>query len=246
MTDNDQSTNFTHESSQYLRIPLNRIGPVIGVKGVNREKIEKDTLTKIIIDSDTGEVEIRPNKDLKDPIMLIKASNIVKAIGRGFSHQLALKLISDDYFLEVIRLKSYIKGNSRSQYQRIKGRIIGKKGVTKKAIEELTSINLVVSGNTISLIGTYEELQVGRDAVTKIITGSPIESVLGILEQQKKDEKDDKDKLWKSTEDDEPLEEMIEKFEKETDKEEEDIFKDFEEEKDAEKEEETESVENKE
>ena len=237
MTDNDQSTNFTYESSQYLRIPLNRIGPVIGVKGVNREKIEKDTLTKIIIDSDTGEVEVRPNKDLKDPIMLIKASNIVKAIGRGFSHQIALKLVSDDFFLEVIRLKSYIKGNSRSQYQRIKGRIIGKKGITKKTIEELTSINLVVSGNTVSLIGTYEDLEIGRDAVTKIITGSPIESVLGLLEQQKKDEKDEKDRLWKSTEDNEPLEDMMDKFEKEADKKEEDIFKDFEEEKDDDKEE---------
>lgn len=233
MTDNDQSTNFTHESSQYLRIPLNRIGPVIGVKGVNREKIEKDTLTKIIIDSDTGEVEVRPNKDLKDPIMLIKASNIVKAIGRGFSHQIALKLISDDYFLDVIRLKSYVKGNARSQYQRIKGRVIGKAGITKKTIEELTSINLVVSGNTVSLIGTYEELQLGRDAVTKIITGSPIESVLGLLEQQKKDEKAEKDKLWKETEDEEPLEEMMDKYEKDTDKEEEDIFKDFEEEKET-------------
>ena len=96
----------------------------------------------------------------------------------------------------------------------------------------MTSINLVVSGNTVSLIGRYEELQVGRDAITKIITGSPIESVLGLLEQQKKDEKAEKDKLWKATEDDEPLEEMMEKFEKEDDKEEEDIFKDFEEEAD--------------
>ena len=76
-----------------------------------------------MIDSDTGEVEIRPKPELKDPVLLLNAKDIVKAIGRGFSLTQSLKLADDSHYLEIIRLKPLI-GPQQSQIRRVKSRLI--------------------------------------------------------------------------------------------------------------------------
>lgn len=201
---------------------MKRIGAVIGVKGNNRKEIEEKTQSKIIIDSDTGEVEIRPDENLKDAVLLIKATDIVKAIGRGFHYKTALNLVKDDYYLDIIRLKSPKLRNSQ-QIRRIKSRIIGTNGKTKKMIEQLTGIELVISGSTVSLIGHYDQIQLAHDAVSKIISGSQIETVLKSLEEKRKDEKKADKKMWKEEGD---IPNMEESF-AETDV---DIFENYEEE----------------
>ena len=149
MTNSDsEEKQSTITSSQYVRIPLKRIGVVIGKGGSNRQKIEKKTLSKIMIDSDTGEVEIRPLPELEDPVLLLNAKDIVKAIGRGFSLTQSMKLAEDNFYLEVIRLKPLV-GNQPSQMRRVKSRIIGSAGKTKETIEELTGCALVVLGGTV-------------------------------------------------------------------------------------------------
>ncbi|MHA2404233.1 MAG: KH domain-containing protein [Candidatus Kariarchaeaceae archaeon] len=221
-SDHLQSNRFSNESSQFLRIPLKRIGAVIGLKGSIRKEIEEKTSSIIIIDSDTGEVEIRPGKDLKDPVLLMKAKDIVKAIGRGFASTQAIKLAEDDFFLEIIRLKPFV-GTAPNRLRRVRARVIGTKGRTKNAIEELTSTALVVAGSTVSLIGNIDEIGKARGAVVKIINGATIESVIGALEDKKKQIRKTDEKLWKSDEDEPTMKELF----PEEEEEEEDIFKDF-------------------
>ncbi len=225
-TSNPQETSnpsFSYESSQFVRVPQKRIGAIIGAGGNNRKEIEKNTQSVIIIDSATGEVEIRPGSELRDPVMLLKAAEIVKAIGRGFYYKTALKLIKDDYYLDVIRLKSS-KLKNPQQIRRIKSRIIGTNGKTKASIEQLTKTDLVISGSTVSLIGTYEQITTAHDAVVRLINGSPIESVIKSLEDKRKDDKKANKKMWK---DDDDIPNMEESF---AETEEEDVFSDFEEE----------------
>jgi ribosomal RNA assembly protein len=216
----EESETFSYESSQYLRIPLRRIGAVIGVKGTNREAIEEKTETVIVIDSDTGEVEIRPGENLKDPVKLFKARDIVKAIGRGFSPEQSIKLADDDYYLEIIRLKPLI-GDTQNRLRRVKGRIIGTDGKTRKSIEELTKVSLVVSGSTVSIIGNFEQVNEARETVMSIINGSKIESVIGRLEQKRQEIKKSEQDLWK-----EDKETAVEDLYPEED-EEEDIFENY-------------------
>lgn len=217
--------NFTFETSQSIRIPNKRIGAVIGKGGVNREAIEKTTMSQIIIDSDTGEVEVRPNKNLKDPVLLIKAVEVIKAIGRGFNYKVALKLAKDDYYLDIIRLKTVV-GKTHKQIRRIKSRVIGTEGKTRSKIEELTSTNIVIGGSTVSFIGTYEQNSLAFGAITQIINGAQIEKVIKSLEDKKKESKKAEKSLWKAEgEIGTTLEEAFDK-----DKEEVDVFADFEEE----------------
>ncbi|MHA2503489.1 MAG: KH domain-containing protein, partial [Candidatus Kariarchaeaceae archaeon] len=135
MSDSDSS--FNSETSQILRIPSNRIGALIGIKGPNKERIEEATDTHIMIESETGEVEVKPNATLDDPVLLFKARDMVKAIGRGFTIEQAIKLAKDDFYFEVIALKEHV-GDKPNHLYRIRSRLIGTKGRTRKSLEELT------------------------------------------------------------------------------------------------------------
>jgi len=197
MSNSFNSEHFNTETSQFLRIPLNRIGAVIGVKGSVKEQIEEATKTQIMIDSDTGEVEIRPSTDLEDPVQLFNSRDIVKAIGRGFTIIQAIKLIDDDYFLEVIPLKPLV-GDKPNHLRRVRSRLIGTKGRTRKMIEELTKVHLMISGSTVSIIGDYDHLSRAKDAVMDIIRGAQIESVLGKLEEERNQVRKEEESLWVS------------------------------------------------
>ncbi|HID19166.1 TPA: RNA-processing protein, partial [Candidatus Bathyarchaeota archaeon] len=116
-----------------VRIPLERVGVLIGPKGSVKTHIEKRCKVKLWIDSDTGEVEISPTSEIEDPSFLLKAQNIVLAVGRGFSSEKALKLLDDEYLLEIFDLRGFI-GRSRKNLMRVKGRIIGERGKTRRII----------------------------------------------------------------------------------------------------------------
>jgi ribosomal RNA assembly protein len=199
MSDPDQPS-FNNETSQFLRIPLNRIGSLIGLKGANKDRIEGKTETIIIIDSETGEVEIRPNDKLRDPVHLFKSRDMVKAIGRGFTIDQAIKLAGDDYYLDVIRLKQHIK-DKPNHFKRIRARLIGTKGKTRKSLEELIKVHIMILGSTVSIIGTYDKMIRAREAIMEIINGAQIESILGKLEDARKIAKKEEEKLWESEED---------------------------------------------
>ena len=72
------------EMEEHLKIPLNRIGVIIGKKGTTKARIEKLTQTSLSIDSESGDITIKPTEDLDDPTKVWTARDIVKAIGRGF------------------------------------------------------------------------------------------------------------------------------------------------------------------
>ena len=95
--------------TDYLKIPQNRVGALIGSNGNVKKSIEKATGTILDIDSDEGTVYITPRDDMEDPLGVWNANHIVKAVARGFNPEVALKLVSDDIYLEVISLPKWLK-----------------------------------------------------------------------------------------------------------------------------------------
>ena len=172
------------EATELVRVPKNRIGVVIGVGGKVRKELEEATKTKIVIDSETGEVEIFSTPEMDDPVLLWKARDIVKAMGRGFSPERAFKLLDDAYYFEVIPLKQYV-GEKPNQLRRVKARIIGKEGRTREMIEKFTGCNVVIAGNTVSIIGEYENLKIAKEAIIMLINGAKHSQVYKFLEQAK-------------------------------------------------------------
>ncbi|WP_296794608.1 KH domain-containing protein [uncultured Methanobrevibacter sp.] len=170
--------------TDYLKIPQNRVGALIGKNGDVKKSIEKLTGTILDIDSDDGTVYITPREDMEDPLGVWNANHIVKAIARGFNPEVAMKLIHDDIYLEIMKLPLYI-GKSKKALARYKGRIIGKNGKTRELITELADVDMAVYGKTVSLIGEMENILVAKEAIEMILNGSRHKSVYAFLENKK-------------------------------------------------------------
>lgn len=169
---------------KYLKIPNDRIGVLIGKNGETKEKLEELTDIELDIDSKEGEISI-DDKDC-DPLMLLKVKNIIKAIGRGFSPENAFDLLNDEMDLFIFDIHDFV-GKKPSHVKRVKGRVIGKKGKTKRIIEDLTSSKISVYGHTISAISSIINMNVVKKAILMILNGSKHATVYHFLEQQMKE-----------------------------------------------------------
>ena len=166
-----------------VRVPSDRIGTVIGNKGETKRMLMRITGVKIEIDEE-GEVLIHDDK-AKDPLMALKLMDVIKAIGRGFSPERAMKLFDDDdEYFEVIDLKEFV-GGRHNQLARIRGRIIGQNGRTRTLIEDLTGVSMSVYGNTVALIGSSVSLPVAKQALEMLLNGSEHSTVYRYLENQR-------------------------------------------------------------
>ena len=175
-----------------LKIPKSRIGVLIGKKGETKSEIESITGVKININSFDGAVHILATDKIIDPTYVWKARDIIKAIGRGFSAEKAFNLLDDDIFLESIHLEG-----TRNNVRRLKSRIIGEKGKTRRMIEANTDSLVSIFGNQVSIIGELEEIRYAREAIVQLINGSKHGTVYRYLEQIRFRSKQDPMKIWK-------------------------------------------------
>ena len=179
---------------EVLKIPKDRIGVLVGKKGETKNKIEKELGVEIDIDED-GEITVFSTEEQKDPLATWKARDIIRAIGRGFNPEKALKLISDDYVLEIIDITDY--AHSDNAIRRLKGRVIGSGGKSRRYIEDLTDTDLSVYGKTIAILGEYEPVQIAKEAVSMILRGSSHAKMYKYLERHRQDIKRRELELWK-------------------------------------------------
>jgi len=171
-----QSQEYTYE----LKIPKERVAVLIGVKGVVKRQIESATKTRLEINSKEGDVSITG----KDALKLYIAKEIVQAIGRGFAPEIATLLMKQDYGFEIVSMTPFAR--NQNDYLRLRGRVIGKEGKSRKTIEDLTNSYVSVYGKTVSIIGNMEELVFARRAVESLLRGSLHGNVYRAIEKEKK------------------------------------------------------------
>lgn len=173
-----------------IKLNKTRIAVVIGTNGNTKSQIEKEMGVEIGINSKTGECEIKPNRESSnyDPLNVLKTEKIIQAINRGFNPKKAMNLSKDNYELEIFNLQS-ILGRSKKKIKRIKGRVIGRNGEMRRAIERFGECYVSVFGKTIGIIADYENLQIARKAINMLISGTPHHTVLRFLENRFKEKK---------------------------------------------------------
>ncbi len=164
-----------------VRIPKERVGALIGTDGETKEFIEKRMGVRMRIDTE-GEVDIEDNP--QDPLAALKVMDLVKAIGRGFSPHRAIRLLDEDEYLEVVELGDFISKKG-DQLARVRARLIGSNGKTRRIIEDLTGANMSVYGSTVSLIGNSVQLPIAKTAVEMILRGSEHATVYRYLERSR-------------------------------------------------------------
>ena len=184
----------------FVRIPKERVGVLIGPEGKVKRYIEEHLQVKLEIESEGGGVEIMMDEKSIDPSLLLRAKDLVTAVGRGFAPDQAFRLIrSEETAFDLIDLR-VIFGNSDSDMRRIKSRIIGMNGKTRHTIEELTEADMVVYGHTVGLIGTFEQVDTARNAVQMIIQGSEHHTVYNFLQKRRRELKKEQLELWEKPE----------------------------------------------
>lgn len=165
-----------------VRIPKERVGVIIGTNGETKAYMEEKLGVQLNVDTE-GEVTIM-EESAKDPLAVLKAMDVVKAIGRGFSPQHAYRLFDDMEYLEIIDMKDYV-GNKTEHLTRQRARVIGSNGKTRRLIEDLSGVDLSVYGSTVGIIGQPEQVQVARKAVDMLLRGSEHSTVYRFLERSR-------------------------------------------------------------
>jgi ribosomal RNA assembly protein len=168
---------------EQIKIPKKRIAVLIGEKGLTKQKIEKKTSTILNVGSKNGDINIEGKISLN--VYLTK--KIIMAIGRGFNPDVALSLLNDKNFFEMINIHDLV-GKSKNQEIRIKSRVIGTRGKARIRIEEMTGVHISIYGKTIGIIGSIEGVDLARRALEKLINGSPHQKVYQWIEMQQLEE----------------------------------------------------------
>ena len=188
-------------SFQYnIKLPRERIAVLIGKGERVKKHIEKRCGVAIEIDSESGDALITGEKSVEQ-MEMFKAVEIISAISRGFSPQRAMRLLDEKEMLfQQIDLRDYT-GRSSSALERVKGRIIGEGGKSRRTIEELSGVSLSVYGHTVSLIGTYHEVRLATDAIDMLCRGSMHKGVYNMLQEARRRDKMDRMRLWEDKRD---------------------------------------------
>jgi ribosomal RNA assembly protein len=169
-------------------IPLERLGVLIGREGSTKSKIEEAFKARLMIESESGVVEVVPRDNSDDPTTILRARDVVVAIARGFSPERALGLVDDDIVLDIIDLRETFGRNERD-IARLKGRVIGREGKIRRLIEEMTNAKVSVYGHTISMLGEYETVTAAREAIELLLKGKQHSTVYKLLRKIKSESK---------------------------------------------------------
>ncbi len=166
---------------EIVNIPRERVKALRGQANQTLEMLKERMKVGLEVYGE-GTVEIEG-----EPVDEFFAKDVIRAIGRGFDHREALKLLSDEYSLHVIDLRDY--AHKPDAVARLKGRIIGLEGKARHIIEQEAEVDLSIHGHTVAIIGRLELMRVATTAIFKIIEGQPHSSVYLYLEKLKRKRK---------------------------------------------------------
>ncbi|KAJ8475809.1 hypothetical protein OPV22_019536 [Ensete ventricosum] len=126
-------------------------------------------------------VELKTRADTPDVSNLQKCADFVHAFMLGFDVADALALLRlDDLYVDSFEIKD-VKTLRGEHLSRAIGRLSGKGGKTKFAIENSTRTRIVIADTKIHILGSFLNIKVARDSLCSLILGSPAGKVYSKL-----------------------------------------------------------------
>jgi len=122
-------------------------------------------------------VELKTSQHTADIDVLQKAADFLRAYMLGFAAADAVAILRvEDLYVESFSVTD-VKMLKGDHLARAIGRVAGKDGKAKFAIENATRTRIVLAENKVHILGSFARIKVARDAVCNLILGSPISKV---------------------------------------------------------------------
>jgi len=153
-------------------VPPHRLTPLKGAWMSLIAPLVEHMKLQVRMNTKRRSVELR-NSDLTEDIgSLQKGADYFKAFMLGFDQTDAVALLRlDDLFIESFEVKD-VKRLAGDHLSRCIGRIAGKDGKTKYAIENATRTRISLCEDKIHILGSFANIKLARDSICNLILGS--------------------------------------------------------------------------
>lgn len=159
-----------------VRIPEDRVAVLIGEGGETKEDIQKLTDCNLEIKDNLATIE-------GEPLDEMDAVNVVKAVGRGFNPEKALKLVEKNVMLHLMDINKF--ADTENARERLKGRVIGRDGETRRHLEKEANVDISVYGKTIGIVGKAQNIEIVTEAIRMLLQGSSHATAYDYLEKNR-------------------------------------------------------------
>lgn len=167
--------------SRKVPVPPHRMSPLKNTWMKIYPPLVEHLKLQVRMNLKTKTVELKTNKHTEDEGALQKGADFIKAFTLGFDVDDAIALLRlDDLYIETFEIKD-VKTLTGDHLSRAIGRIAGKDGKTKFAIENATRTRIVLADSKIHILGGFTHIRMAREAVVSLILSSPPGKVYGNL-----------------------------------------------------------------
>lgn len=167
--------------SRKVLIPPHRMSPLKAAWPKIYPPLVEHLKLQVRMNMKNKAVELRTSKHTTDSGALQKGEDFVKAFSLGFDVDDAIALLRlDDLYIETFEIKD-VKTLQGEHLGRAIGRIAGKDGKTKFAIENASRTRVVLADSKIHILGGFKNIHIAREAIVSLILGSPPGKVYGNL-----------------------------------------------------------------
>lgn len=180
--DAESSTPTVHRAeSRKVSVPPHRMTPLKNSWPKIYPPLVEHLKLQVRMNVKSKGVELRTSKHTTDTGALQKGADFVHAFVLGFDVEDSIALLRlDDLYIETFEIKD-VKTLQNEHLGRAIGRIAGKDGKTKHAIETASRTRIVLADQKIHILGGFKNIHIAREAVVSLILGSPPSKVYGNL-----------------------------------------------------------------